>query len=111
MLIACSERFGFSESTINADQEGSSEVRSSTTCWLNPLKVADQGGEAACHTAAEAVLARIDAQVAAFCQVRQSSQPISQRLSPSCFINLNASGAVPLAQVPEDHLESLQVVR
>jgi hypothetical protein len=68
VLIACSERFGFSASTINAEQEGSSEVRSSTTCWLNPLKLIDQGGEAA----AEAVSARIDARVAAFCQVRSS---------------------------------------
>lgn len=69
MLTACSERAGFSASTVSADQKGVSEVRSSTTCWLNPLKLDDLGGE----DAASAVLSRVDALVAAFCQVSDNS--------------------------------------
>lgn len=69
MLTACSERIGFSASTVSAEQKGVNEVRSSTTCWLNPLKLDDLGGE----DAASAVLSRVDALVAAFCQVSNNS--------------------------------------
>jgi hypothetical protein len=67
---------------VSAEQEGLSEVRSSTTCWLNPLKLGDLGGE----NAASAILSRIDALVAAFCQVSVNSAGTSSHDSMFCCI-------------------------